>query len=76
MFFFCENFQNRCFQTFLRFTLGDKKAQRYLLGGLEQLIVKHEAVLLPKAAHLVKKIYELDICEEEVCVFSFWARRV
>ncbi|KAE9413275.1 hypothetical protein Angca_007839 [Angiostrongylus cantonensis] len=49
----------------LRFTLGDKKAQRYLLGGIEQLIIKHEAVLLPKAAHIIKGLYDNDICEEE-----------
>lgn len=49
----------------LRFTLGDKKAQRYLLGGIEQLIMKHEAVLLPKAAHIIKGLYDNDICEEE-----------
>ncbi|EYC37056.1 hypothetical protein Y032_0831g2583 [Ancylostoma ceylanicum] len=49
----------------LRFTLNDKKAQRYLLGGIEQLIIKHEAILLPKAAHIIKALYDNDICEEE-----------
>ncbi|KIH67132.1 domain found in IF2B/IF5 [Ancylostoma duodenale] len=49
----------------LRFTLNDRKAQRYLLGGIEQLIIKHEAILLPKAAHIIKALYDNDICEEE-----------
>ncbi|KAK6767118.1 hypothetical protein RB195_026487 [Necator americanus] len=52
-------------KTLLRFTLGDRKAQRYLLGGIEQLIIKHEAILLPKAAHIIKALYDNDICEEE-----------
>ncbi|CAD6189636.1 unnamed protein product [Caenorhabditis auriculariae] len=50
---------------FLRFTLNDKKAQRYLIGAIEQLIAKHEDSLLPKSAHIVKALYDTDICEEE-----------
>lgn len=42
------------------------KAQRYLLGGVEQLIVKHEGILLTKAAHIIKKLYDEDIVVEEV----------
>uniref|UniRef100_A0A1I7XFG9 Eukaryotic translation initiation factor 5 n=1 Tax=Heterorhabditis bacteriophora TaxID=37862 RepID=A0A1I7XFG9_HETBA len=49
----------------LRFTLGDKKAQRYLMGGIEQLINRHEDVLLAKAAHIIKALYDTDIVEEE-----------
>lgn len=52
-------------RVFLRCTLGDKKAQRYLMGGIEQLIDKHEAELLPKAAHIVKALYDQDLVEEE-----------
>lgn len=51
---------------FLRFTLKNKKAQKYLLGGLEQLIVSHKADLMPKAAKLLKAFYDADILEEEV----------
>ncbi|GMS78189.1 hypothetical protein PENTCL1PPCAC_364, partial [Pristionchus entomophagus] len=50
---------------FLRFTVEDQRAQRYLLGGIEQLIMAHEAALLPKAAHIVKRLYDYDIVEEE-----------
>ncbi|KAF8383890.1 hypothetical protein PRIPAC_73032 [Pristionchus pacificus] len=50
---------------FLRFTVDDPKAQRYLLGGIEQLIMNHEATLLPKAAHVIKRLYDYDIVEEE-----------
>jgi len=49
----------------LRFTLNDQKAQRYLLGGIEQLIEKNEATLLPKAANLLKALYDADVLEEE-----------
>lgn len=52
----------------LRFTLNDQKAQRYLLGGVEQLIVKHEEALFAKAAHIIKALYDTDICEEEALI--------
>lgn len=55
-------------KVFLRFTNEDKKAQRYLMGGIEQLIMKHEAVLLPKTAHIIKALYDQDICEEETLI--------
>lgn len=48
----------------IHFCLGDKKAQRALLGGVEQLIHKYPE-LIKKAAHIVKGLYDLDICEEE-----------
>lgn len=50
----------------LRFVLNDKKAQRYLLGGIEQVIHKHNDELLSKSAHIIKSLYDSDICEEEV----------
>ncbi|GMT08736.1 hypothetical protein PFISCL1PPCAC_33 [Pristionchus fissidentatus] len=50
---------------FVRFTNEDQKAQRYLLGGIEQLIMNHESTLLPKAAHVIKRLYDYDIVEEE-----------
>ena len=51
----------------LQFTHQNKKAQRYLLGGLEQLIgtVHHDA-LIPKVPHIFKTFYDLDILEEEI----------
>lgn len=50
---------------FLRFTYENKRAQRYLLGGLEQLIIDHKDVLLPKTAHILKAFYDEDIVEED-----------
>lgn len=52
--------------TLLRFTLDDHKAQRHLLGGVEQLISRHVDVLLPKSAHIMKALYDNDVVEEEV----------
>lgn len=48
----------------LRFTLNNKKAQRYLLGGLETLIVAHKNALLPKVSHILKAFYDEDIIEQ------------
>ncbi|VDK42855.1 unnamed protein product [Anisakis simplex] len=50
----------------LRFTLDDHKAQRHLLGGIEQLINEHSEQLLPKSAHIIKALYDNDVVEEEV----------
>uniref|UniRef100_A0A915D1H9 Eukaryotic translation initiation factor 5 n=1 Tax=Ditylenchus dipsaci TaxID=166011 RepID=A0A915D1H9_9BILA len=49
----------------LRFCLNDKKAQRHLLGGIEQLINANKDVLLPKTAHIIKALYDSDVCDEE-----------
>lgn len=57
----------------LRFTLNDKKAQRYLLGGIEQLIAKHEKDLLQFAPHIIKSLYDHDICTEEAILA--WAEK-
>lgn len=57
---------------FLRFTLKDKRAQRYLLGGIEQLIEKNPE-LLPRAAHVIKALYDEDICQEEAILA--WAEK-
>ena len=35
---------------FLRFTNGNQKAQKYLIGGIECLIAAREALLLPKVS--------------------------
>ncbi|KAI1719619.1 domain found in IF2B/IF5 domain-containing protein [Ditylenchus destructor] len=49
----------------LRFCLNDKKAQRYLLGGIEHVIFDNKDMLLPKTAHIMKALYDADIVEEE-----------
>uniref|UniRef100_A0AC34R287 Eukaryotic translation initiation factor 5 n=1 Tax=Panagrolaimus sp. JU765 TaxID=591449 RepID=A0AC34R287_9BILA len=49
----------------LQFVQNDAKAQRYFLGGIEQLIENHKKELLPKAAHILKALYDLDLVEEE-----------
>jgi translation initiation factor 5 len=51
----------------LRFLCGQKKAQRYFLGGIEQLVTAKEnkETLLPKVPHILQKLYEADILEEE-----------
>jgi len=51
---------------FLRFCHQNPKAQKYLLGGVEQLINNHKEVLLPKVSLILKALYDEDIVEEEV----------
>ena len=54
-------------QHILQFCQGNQKAQRYLLGGVEQLIGNvHKDILLPKVPHILKELYDEDIIEEEV----------
>ncbi|CDW58076.1 eukaryotic translation initiation factor 5 [Trichuris trichiura] len=50
----------------LRFVYQNPKAQRYLLGGIEQLIVAQKQTLMPKVAHVLKAFYDADILEEDV----------
>ncbi|XKL66062.1 hypothetical protein PGB90_009482 [Kerria lacca] len=50
----------------LRFTHDDEKAQKYLLGGIEQVIVLHKNTLLPKVPAILKLFYDADILEENV----------
>lgn len=57
----------------LGFTRNDNKAQRYLLGGMEQVIHKYKDTLLPKAAHILKCLYDNDVCEEEAILA--WAAK-
>ncbi|XP_019869111.1 eukaryotic translation initiation factor 5 [Aethina tumida] len=59
---------------FLRFTVNDKKAQRYLMGGLEQVIALHRDTLMAKVPGLLKVLYDLDILGEE-CITE-WAEKV
>jgi translation initiation factor 5 len=50
---------------FLRFTLKNHRAQRHLLGGLEQIVVQRKKDLLPKVPRILKLFYDEDILEEE-----------
>ncbi|KAL3197834.1 hypothetical protein MRX96_044683 [Rhipicephalus microplus] len=58
----------------LRFTHGNHRAQRYLLGGIEQVVKEYSAALLPRVPHLLKLLYDQDIVEEEVLLD--WSKRV
>merc|ERR1712088_767522 len=59
---------------FLRFTHGNQKAQKYLIGGIECLIAAREALLLPKATAIFKAFYDHDVIEEEVILD--WGKKV
>lgn len=50
----------------LRFCHENTKAQKYLIGGIEQVINLHKEQLLPKVALLFKNLYDEDILDEEV----------
>lgn len=58
----------------LRFTLDDKRAQRYLMGGLEQVVALHRDQLLAKLPGLLKVFYDLDILSEPAIIE--WADKV
>ena len=51
-----------------RFTTGNKKAQKSLLGGVERVVQLHQDTLLPKVAHILKTLYDFDILEEKVLI--------
>lgn len=54
---------------FLKFCYENDKAQKYLLGGLEQLVGNvHKEELLPKMPHILKTLYDLDILDEKVII--------
>uniref|UniRef100_A0A914D1V4 W2 domain-containing protein n=1 Tax=Acrobeloides nanus TaxID=290746 RepID=A0A914D1V4_9BILA len=57
----------------LRLCLHDQTAQKFLLIGIEKLIKSH-LELLPKAAHILKKLYDESICTEEV-ILAWGAKR-
>lgn len=57
----------------LRFSHDNKKAQKYLLGGLEQVINLYKDQLMPKVPLILKKLYDLDILDEEVLLE--WAKK-
>lgn len=59
---------------FLRFCHGNKKAQKYLLGGFECLVKIHRDQLLSRVPHVLKELYDADLLEEEVILA--WAEKV
>ena len=51
----------------LQFTHENIKAQKYMMGGLEQLVGNvHRDILVPKVPHILKTCYDSDIIEEGV----------
>lgn len=52
----------------LRFTHDDKKAQKYLIGGIEQVIAEHKDLLMNKVPGLLKLFYDLDILGEAAII--------
>lgn len=58
----------------LRFTHNNPKAQRYLIGGIEQVIALHKDKLLPKVAGILKLFYDNDILDEKVLLE--WSQKV
>lgn len=66
--------QLKTYKTLLRrFTEGNPKAQKALLGGIECVIQLNQSVLLPKVLHILKCLYDLDMVEEEV--FLEWGSK-
>ncbi|KAG5198395.1 hypothetical protein JEQ12_008085 [Ovis aries] len=53
---------------FLRFCHNNKKAQRYLLHGLECVVAMHQSQLISKIPHILKEMYDADLLEEEVII--------
>jgi translation initiation factor 5 len=61
--------QMKTYRNFLfRFTHENTKAQKALLGGMECIIGLHQTTLLPKVAHILKGLYDLDLVDEEVMI--------
>ncbi|XP_037816603.1 eukaryotic translation initiation factor 5 [Lucilia sericata] len=58
----------------LRFTHNNPKAQRYLIGGIEQVIALHKDKLLTKVAGIFKLFYDADILDEKVILE--WSQKV
>jgi len=58
----------------LRFTHNEIKAQKYLIGGLEQIIALHSEKLMDKVAGIFKLFYDNDILEEKAILE--WASKV
>lgn len=59
---------------YLQFCHNNKKAQRYLLHGLECVVAMHQAQLISKIPHILKEMYDADLLEEEVIIS--WSEKV
>lgn len=57
-----------------QFTNDSHKAQKYLLGAFEQLCKTYPEKLMTKVPMLLKKMYDLDLLEEEVLIS--WSKKV
>ncbi|KAK2180558.1 hypothetical protein NP493_438g02012 [Ridgeia piscesae] len=54
---------------FLRFTQENEKAQKYLLGGFEQLVGNvYPSTLMVKVPHILKAFYDADILDEDTLI--------
>lgn len=58
---------------FFQFTVGSRKAQKYLLGVFEMLVGEYDQ-LMSKVPHILKSFYDHDIVEEEALLE--WADKV
>lgn len=58
----------------LRFTHNDEKAQKYLLGGVEQVIALNSTKLMDKVAVILKLFYDTDLLDEKIILD--WAAKV
>lgn len=58
----------------LRFTHNSQRAQRYLMGGLEQIIALHADKLMDKVAGIWKLFYDADILEEKTILE--WSEKI
>jgi len=52
-------------QLLIHFCEGNSKAQRHLLGGIELLVAERREKLLARTAHIIKALYDNDVCDEE-----------
>lgn len=59
---------------YFQFCHNNKKAQRYLLHGLECVVAMHQAQLISKIPHILKEMYDADLLEEEVIIS--WSEKV
>jgi len=54
---------------FLRFLNDNQKAQKNFLGAFELTVgMAYPNTLIPKAAHILKTFYDLDLVEEEILI--------
>ena len=59
----------------LQFTQENEKAQKYLLGGFEQLVGNvYPSTLMVKVPHILKAFYDADILDEDTLIE--WDKKV